>query len=121
MTHSFFSMKAKPRKVANEASVYDRYHDAVNMTYSELFRWSKTPCSYKASLDRSPIERNLILLHKKRSEWDIFDEKAAKRTISFVARMRGVYPGKKIVCKEYGFSKRDVSLLNWAYDPRKEF
>lgn len=105
----------------NVESVYDRYHDTVNMTYSELFRWSKTSCSYKASLDRSPIERNLILLHKKRSEWDIFDEKAAKRTISFVARMRGVYPGKRIVCKEYGFSKRDVSLVNWGYDPRKEF
>jgi hypothetical protein len=100
MTQFSFSNKAKQRKVSSEVSVYDRYYDAVNMTYSELLRWSRTPCSYKASLDRTPIERNLILLHKKRSDWDIFDENAAKRTLS---------------------SKRDVSLLNWGYDPRKEF
>ena len=89
------------------------------MTYSELLRWSNTECSHKASLDRSPIERNLILLKKKEKDWDMFDEHAAKRTISFISRMRGMPSGKRIVCKEYGLSKRDVSLLNWAFDPRK--
>jgi hypothetical protein len=103
----------------NEESVYEKYHRYVNMTYTELLKWSNTKCSYKASLDRSPIERNLILLKKKKNDWTSLDEQQAKRTISFIARMRGMPSGKRIVCKEYGLSKRDVSLLNWAFDPRK--
>lgn len=97
--------------------VYSKYKRTVNMTYSELLRWSNTECSRKASLDRSPIQRNLRLLSKPKSKWTIRDIKDANKTIAFVARMKKVKQGKPI--KECGLSKRDISLLNWAFDPRK--
>jgi hypothetical protein len=97
--------------------VYAKYHDTVNMSYSELEAWSKTECSKKASLDRSPISRNLKLLSKKKSDWGASDIKSANRTISFVSRMKGAEQGKPAVqgCP----SKRDISLKNWAYNPSK--
>jgi hypothetical protein len=96
--------------------VYDKYKRTVNMSYSELLTWSKTVCSRKASLDRSPIRRNLRLLGKPFSKWTKNDVSDANRTISFVARMRKVRGGR-IVCGKY--SRRDISLKNWAFDPFK--
>lgn len=97
--------------------VYAKYRDTVNMSASELENWSKTECSKKASLDRSPIKRNIRLLGKKKSEWTQNDIDDANRTISFVSRMKGAEQGEPAVkgCP----SKRDISLKNWAYDPSK--
>ena len=50
-------LKANHKEVVDE--VYSKYHDLVNMSYSELKAWSETECSKKASLDRGPINRNL--------------------------------------------------------------
>jgi len=102
--------------------IYSKYKDTVNMSYSELKRWSESPCSKIASLSRAPIERNLRLLSKKKSEWTMSDVKSANRTISFVSRMKGMEQGKKKKIKEGGReivcpSKRDVSLMNWAFKP----
>ena len=96
--------------------VYDKYKRTVNMSYSELLRWSKTQCSRKASLDRSPIRRNLRLLKKPKSLWDKRDIKDANKTIYFVARMKKVKAGKP-VCN--GLSRRSLALRNWAFDPKK--
>lgn len=97
-------------------SVYTKYHSLVNMSYNELLEWSKTPCSELASLDRSPITRNLRLLSRNKSEWTKKDEFDAKRTISFISRMRKAQQGKSV--GNCG-SRRDISLKNWAYDPDK--
>jgi HK97 family phage portal protein len=97
--------------------VYAKYKEATNMSYSELEAWSNTECSKKASLDRSPINRNLRLLSKKKEEWTANDIEDANRTISFVSRMKGAEQGPEVSmgCP----SKRDISLKNWAYDPSK--
>ena len=97
--------------------VYKKYHDTVNMSYSELLAWSKTECSTKASLDRGPINRNLNLLSKKKEDWGATEVKSANRTISFVSRMKNMEQGKPVskTCP----SKRDISLKNWAYNPNK--
>jgi len=102
--------------------VYSKYKSTVNMSYSSLKKWSESPCSKTASLSRGPIERNLRLLSKKKSEWTMSDVKSANRTISFVSRMKGMEQGKKTNIKKDGRqitcpSKRDVSLMNWAYRP----
>lgn len=97
--------------------VYSKYHKIVNMSYSELKAWSETDCSKKASLDRSPITRNLNLLSKKKSEWGASEVKSANRTISFVSRMKNMEQGKPVSDKCP--SKRDISLKNWAYNPKK--
>lgn len=104
--------------------VYSKYKSTVNMSASELERWSKNPCSKLASQDRSPINRNLRLLRKNKSEWTQKDIDDANRTISFVSRMKGVSRGEpeRVPSEDYPNgcpSARDISLLNWAYDPRK--
>ena len=97
--------------------VYAKYHKTVNMSYSELKAWSETDCSKKASLDRGPINRNLNLLSKKKSDWGAAEVKSANRTISFISRMKNMEQGQP-VSKECP-SKRDISLKNWAYNPNK--
>jgi hypothetical protein len=108
-------LKADLSEIIDE--VYTKYHDIVNMSYSELKAWSETDCSKLASLDRSPITRNLNLLSKKKSEWGANEVKSANRTISFVSRMKNMEQGEPVskTCP----SKRDISLKNWAYNPNK--
>ena len=116
---SLFDLKVELKKDLSEIvdEVYKKYHDTVNMSYSELEAWSKTECSKKASLDRSPITRNLNLLSKKKADWGANEVKSANRTISFVSRMKNMEQGEPVskACP----SKRDISLKNWAYNPNK--
>jgi len=107
--------KADLQDIINE--VYSKYHDTVNMSYSQLKAWSETDCSKLASLDRNPINRNLNLLSKNKSEWGADEVKSANRTISFVSRMKNMEQGEPVskTCP----SKRDISLKNWAYNPSK--
>jgi hypothetical protein len=108
-------LKADLSEVIDE--VYAKYQDTVNMSYSELEAWSKTECSKLASLDRSPINRNLRLLSTKKADWGANEVKSANRTISFVSRMKNMEQGQPVnkTCP----SKRDISLKNWAYNPNK--
>jgi hypothetical protein len=100
---------------------YNDYMNAVNMTYSELKAWSETECSQLASLDRSPIERNLELLQTNKDMWTEKHYEDAGKTIAFINRMRENTAGDILsdsngnVCG----SKRTISLLNWAYNPNK--
>jgi len=100
---------------------YDDYMSAVNMTYSELKSWSETECSTLASLDRSPIERNLELLQTNKADWTEKHFEDAGKTIAFINRMRENTAGDILedsngnVCG----SKRTISLMNWAYNPNK--
>jgi hypothetical protein len=116
---SLFDLKVELKADLSEIidEVYSKYHDTVNMSYSELKAWSETDCSKLASLDRSPITRNLNLLSKKKSEWGANEVKSANRTISFVSRMKNMEQGEPVskTCP----SKRDISLKNWAYNPNK--
>jgi hypothetical protein len=108
-------LKADIEDIIDE--VYSKYHDTVNMSYSELKAWSETDCSKLASLDRGPINRNLNLLSKKKSEWGADEVKSANKTISFVSRMKNMEQGQPV--SEKCPSKRDISLKNWAYNPNK--
>lgn len=97
--------------------VYKKYKEKTNMTYTELKIWSKNSASNLASLDRKPIYRNLRLLSKSKNRWTNVDVRDANKTISFISRMKKVKRGKKVSGK---LSKRDISLLNWGYNPFKE-
>lgn len=103
-------------KRADRDEWWERYHDTVNMSAEELRRWSRDPASRLASQDRSPIKRNLHLLRTKKGKWGDKEIAWAKKTVSFVARMRGVNPGRPV---HEDLSKRDIALLNWGFDPRK--
>lgn len=99
--------------------VYSEWSDTVNMTASQLESWAEHACSDIASNDPTAVrERNMRLLEKDKSEWTEKDISDAKRTISFISRMRGQRPdspasGGKGTCP----SEWAVSLLNWAYNP----
>lgn len=101
--------------------IYTKYKQSVNMSYSELENWSNNPKSRLASLDRSPITRNLRLLSKKKDEWTANDFTDANKTIAFIARMSKGQQGENIRVngQDIGISKRDISLMNWAYNPKK--
>lgn len=96
--------------------VYRKYHNTVNMTYSELIRWSQDPCSKQASIDRSPISRNVILLGTPKQDWTHKHINWANRTISFIKRMKKVKAGKP-VSRDCQLSRRTIALRNWAYNP----
>lgn len=97
-------------------AVYAAYHDLVNMSASQLEAWADTDASKRASVDRTPITRNLRLLRTPKAEWSRADVADANRTISFISRMRGMPKGKP-VNQDIPYSKRDIALMNWAYRP----
>lgn len=102
--------------------VYRDYRDVTNMSASELEQWSETECSKKASVDRSPIKRNVRLLSKNKSEWTEKDITDANKTIAFIARMKENLGGENVIELDNGTkcgTKAHISLKNWAYDSKK--
>jgi hypothetical protein len=99
--------------------IYQKYHSLVNMSHSQLKKWSENPCSRAASLSRGPISRNLRLLSKSKDQWTAADARSANRTISFISRMKGAEQGEKVKGPDGQScpSKRDISLMNWAFRP----
>jgi hypothetical protein len=87
------------------------------MTASQLKQWSEGEYSKAASQGRSPITRNLELLSTPKDKWTAKHIRWAKKTIGFVARMKEAGQGEP-VSKDIPYSKRDISLKNWAYDPK---
>jgi len=98
--------------------VYSDWKSEVNMNASQLRKWSKNPCSREASVDPvAVIKRNLSLLEKNKSEWTKSDIADAKRTISFISRMKPNQPDQPRAGPHGCPSERAISLLNWAYNP----
>lgn len=97
--------------------VYREWKRWTNMTAEQLRRWSESPVSRMASLDPAAvIKRNLHLLETPKHKWGAKEIRDAKRTISFNQRMSGDDQGKN-VRQGIPFSKRDISLINWAWRP----
>lgn len=97
---------------------YTEYKKSVNMSYSELKRWSENKCSRKASLGRDAINRNLKLLSKKKADWTSNDATEARKAIAYIARAIKQPQGKN-VSEECPYSKNYIALKNWAYDRNK--
>lgn len=95
---------------------YTTYHKTVNMSVTSLKAWAETPDSKYASLSRTPITRNIRLLSTPREQWTFATARSAMRTVSFVERMKGVKATKTANAKTK-YSKRVISLKNWAYNP----
>ena len=98
--------------------VYSTWSDTVNMTATELRRWSGNGCSRIASVNPDTvIERNLNLLETPKSEWGTDEIEDANRTISFISRMRAQRPDGPSDGRFGCPSDWAISLLNWAYNP----
>lgn len=98
---------------------YTEYKSSVNMSYSELKRWSESECSEKASIGRTAINRNLTLLSKKKADWTSANATEARKAIAFIARAIKQPQGKN-VSKDCPYSKNYIALKNWAYDRNKK-
>jgi len=98
--------------------VYSEWNDHVNMSASDLQKWSKNPCSREASQDpEAVIKRNLRLLERNKEDWTSNDVEDAKRTISFISRMKAQQPDSPREGPHGCPSEWAVSLLNWAFNP----
>jgi hypothetical protein len=97
--------------------VYRKWRKWTNITAAQLQAWSKSPISRLASIKPTEvINRNLELLTTPRNKWTIHTARAAMRTVQFNTRMSAMPVGKH-VRRDIPFSKRDISLINWAYRP----
>jgi hypothetical protein len=101
----------------NLDKIYKDYNKTTNMSFNELLKWSRDPCSRKASVDREPIKRNLVLLGTPKNAWTDWHGKQAKKMLSFEARHSAQPAGKEV--KGCGVSKRTIARKNWAVDPNK--
>jgi hypothetical protein len=98
--------------------VYSEWNDHVNMSASELKKWSKNPCSREASVDpQAVIKRNLRLLERNKEDWTSNDVEDAERTISFISRMKAQQPDSPREGPHGCPSEWAISLLNWAFNP----
>lgn len=98
--------------------IFSDWQDHVNLSASELKTWSQNPCSREASQEPVTVmKRNLRLLERNKDEWTENDYKDAKRTISFISRMRGMRPDSPRKGPHGCPSEWAISLLNWAYNP----
>jgi hypothetical protein len=97
--------------------VYSNWKSAVNLSAAQLKSWGESPVSRMASLSPGAvIARNLKLLETPKDQWGRSEISAAKRTISFIARMSKAGDGKDVRV-DIPFSKQEISLLNWAHRP----
>ena len=97
---------------------YEKYHKAVNMTFTELLVWSRNPKSREASLSREPIRRNLSLLGKRKGQWKTQDIEKANKTLSYLARAKKIKRAKGF--KRTELTPNEVALKNWGYDVFKK-
>jgi len=102
----------------NLNKVYRKYKNSTNMSYSQMKQWANNPCSQKASIGRTAVNRNLKLLSKNKNQWNNKDITEANKTISFNARMSKM-PNTSKKVSGCNMTKRDISLKNWALDIEK--
>jgi len=113
-----FGVEVELEEEKSKDDVYSEWNDHVNMSASELQKWSRNPCSREASKDpQAVIKRNLRLLERNKEDWTENDVEDAERTISFISRMKAQQPESPREGPHGCPSEWAISLLNWAYNP----
>lgn len=113
-----FDVEFELEEERSKDEVYSEWSDHVNMSASELQKWSKNPCSRQASEDPSAVmKRNLRLLERNKEDWTENDVEDAERTISFISRMKENRPESPREGPHGCPSEWAISLLNWAFNP----
>ena len=104
---------------------YTAFQNSVNMSASEIAKWGESECSNLASRPEDGgqggqrvRERVIKLLQTPRSDWGQTEFRMAGRVVNFISRMRGNEQGEP--AREGCPSKRDISLMNWGYNPNKK-
>lgn len=97
--------------------VFKKYNRLTNMSYSTLSKWADSPCSRKASIGRTAINRNLRLKSKSKSEWTSKDVSDAKKAISYLSRAKKIKSHK--IIPSCGYTHNQIALKNWAFDVKR--
>jgi hypothetical protein len=98
------------------------FHDAVNMTASELERWLATDESRQVGQHKGGGEstghasgrRIVALLRTKGTELDADDERHMRKVAGYVRRHLAQRPDGDISAMRWRYS-----LMNWGHDPKK--
>jgi hypothetical protein len=110
--------KEKMQKEKKEvAKYYKLYTKEANMTCSELKEWAKNPCSFKASIGRDAIKRNILLTCTPKKDWKPKHIKEAKKAFSYLKRAKKIKSSK--IVPGCGLTKNEIALKNWAFDIKK--
>jgi len=113
-----FGVEVELEEDKSKDDVYSEWNEHVNMSASELKKWSKNPCSREASVDpQAVIKRNLRLIERNKEDWTENDVEDAERTISFISRMKAQRPDSPREGPHGCPSEWAISLLNWAFNP----
>jgi hypothetical protein len=112
--------------------VWEEFQNRVNMTPGELRSW-KDSDNFDVYRERKsggeditqPVNDAIRLLETPKADWkdkdDGFNEvEEAEQLLDFTSRMRGVNKGEPMPDTDPPLSKRDASLINWAFDPNPD-
>jgi hypothetical protein len=114
-----------PARDDHEA-VWDRFHDAVNMTPEEIEAWLETEESRKVgytrpgeteSVGRASARQIVQILRTDKAALDGGDYAHMRKVAGFVARHRGQGPHDEY---RVPVSRWRYSLMNWGHDPLKD-
>ena len=103
--------------------VYRAFHDAVNMTASEIEDWLETAESRKVGFRRDGADesvghasgrRIVLILRRPRDELDGGDYAHMRKVVGVVRRHRGQGPHDEW---KVPASRWRYSLMNWGHDP----
>lgn len=106
-------------------TVWKKFHDAVNMSPSEIEEWLDTPESKKVgfkpdggeSVGHASGRRIVGILRAKKADLDGGDYAHMRKVVGFVARHRGQGPHEEF---KIPVSRWRYSLMNWGHDPLKD-
>lgn len=112
--------------------VFRRFQERVNMTVGELERWKRSD-NFDVYQDRKsggqdimePVNDAIRLLETPKDQWrdvdDGFNEVTqANELLAFTGRMKEAEQGDPMPDTDPKLSKRDASLINWAFDPNPD-
>lgn len=106
-------------------TVWKKFHEAVNMSPSEIEEWLETPESKKVGFKPNGGEsvghasgRQIVdILRTKKADLDGGDYAHMRKVVGFVARHRGQGPHEEF---KIPVSRWRYSLMNWGHDPLKD-
>lgn len=112
--------------------LFGDFTDTVNMSVGELESWKDSDNFAEYTKRKSggqpptePIDDAIRLLETNKSGWEDKDDgfnevEEANELINFVDRMSKNNRGDPIPDTDPELSKRDASLLSWAFDPNPD-
>lgn len=110
--------------IENKEEVNKRYRffkSLVNMSYEEMKKWAKDPCSKAASIKvKEVVSRVTRLLKKPKETWTIRDYIDSGKVTAYLSRAIKIKDSIKPASKTCPKGKNYYALKNWAYDRSKQ-